>query len=173
MYEPAGAFTTVEDWASEYAGDAAQAQQMFDALTDASLATPVAAGHRTLGRIAWHIVQSVPEMLSTAGLQLDTAVLHQPVPQHAAEIAAAYERVTREAVAALRSQWDAAELARPRDMYGMQWTGAKVLVCLIAHEAHHRGQMSVLMRQAGLVPAGVYGPHKEAWAGMGMEPPAV
>jgi uncharacterized damage-inducible protein DinB len=173
MYEPVGAFATVEDWANEYAGDSQQAQQLFDALTDESLATPVAEGHRTLGRIAWHIVQSVPEMLTTAGLKLDTEVMHQPVPAHAAEIAAAYKRVTAEAVAALRSQWDAAELARPRDMYGMQWTGAKTLLCLIAHEAHHRGQMSVLLRQAGLVPPGVYGPHKEAWASMGLEPPEV
>ena len=40
-------------------------------------------------------------------------------------------------------------------------------------EASVEEQMSVLMRQAGLVPYGVYGPHKEAWATMGMEPPAV
>jgi uncharacterized damage-inducible protein DinB len=166
-------YTTVNDWATEYAQDAAEAQHMFDALTDESLATPVADGHRSLGRIAWHVVQSVPEMLTTAGLQMDTALMHAPVPASAAEIAAAYKRVTAEAVAALRSQWDDAELARPRDMYGMQWTGAKTLLCLIGHEAHHRGQMSVLMRQAGLVPHGVYGPHKEAWSSMGMEPPAV
>jgi uncharacterized damage-inducible protein DinB len=58
-------------------------------------------------------------------------------------------------------------------MYGMQWDGAKVLMCLIGHEAHHRGQMSVLMRQAGLIPHGVYGPNKEAWASMGMEAPGI
>jgi uncharacterized damage-inducible protein DinB len=157
----------------EYSEDSAEAQQLFDALTDESLATRVADGHRSLGQVAWHIVQSVPEMLTAAGVKLDDSAAHQPVPATAREIADAYRRVTAEAAAALRSQWDEQELARPRDMYGMQWTGAKTLLCLIGHEAHHRGQMSVLMRQAGLVPHGVYGPHKEAWASMGMEPPAV
>lgn len=166
-------FETVEDWVKEYEDDSAEAQKMFDALTDASLSTPVAAGHRNLGQVAWHIVQSVPEMLGTAGVQLDAGVLKQPVPSSAGEIAAAYRRVTAEACRALRSQWNAAELSRVREMWGMQWSGAKVLLCLIGHESHHRGQLSVLMRQAGLVPHGVYGPHKEAWASMGMEAPAV
>jgi uncharacterized damage-inducible protein DinB len=166
-------YTTVEDWVREYSEDAAEAQKLFDALTDESLSLRVADGHRSLGQIAWHVVQSVPEMLSAAGVQVDDAVVHQGVPTSAAEIAAAYRRVTAQAAEALRGQWDGAELARVRDMYGMQWDGAKVLLCLIGHEAHHRGQMSVLMRQAGLVPHGVYGPHKEAWAMMGMEAPAV
>ncbi|MDQ3023498.1 MAG: DinB family protein [bacterium] len=166
-------YKTVDDYVTEYAADAQESQKMFDELTDASLRTAVGEGHRDLGRIAWHIVQSVPEMLSTAGVKLDTSVVEQPVPASGSEIAAAYKRVTAEAAAALRSQWDEAELERKRDMYGMQWSGAKVLLCLLGHEAHHRGQMSVLMRQAGLVPHGVYGPHKEAWATMGMEAPAI
>lgn len=166
-------YTTVEDWAREYAEDSAEAQKLFDALTDESLNTRVADGHRSLGQIAWHVVQSVPEMLTAAGLKLDDSVVHQSVPASASEIAAAYRHNAAAAVQALREQWDQAELERVRDMYGMQWSGAKTLLCLIGHEAHHRGQMSVLMRQAGLVPHGVYGPHKEAWASMGLEPPAV
>ena len=35
-------------------------------------------------------------------------------------------------------------------------------------EAHHRGQMTVLMRQAGLTVPGIYGPAQEEWAAMGM-----
>jgi len=45
-----------------------------------------------------------------------------------------------------------------------------VLVSLITHQAHHRGQMTVLMRQAGLKVPGVYGPAREEWAAMGMPP---
>jgi len=36
-----------------------------------------------------------------------------------------------------------------------------VLQTLVVHQIHHRGQMSVLMRQAGLVPPGIYGPTRE------------
>ena len=43
----------------------------------------------------------------------------------------------------------------------------------LSHQTHHRGQMTVLMRQAGLTVPGVYGPAREEWAAMGMEPPTV
>jgi uncharacterized damage-inducible protein DinB len=35
------------------------------------------------------------------------------------------------------------------------------------HQAHHRGQMTVLMRQAGLTVPGVYGPAREERAQWG------
>jgi hypothetical protein len=78
-------YNTVEDFVREYEEDARESQKMFGELTDAALSTPVADGHRTLGRVAWHVVQSVPEMLSTAGVKLDTSVVEQPVPGSAAE----------------------------------------------------------------------------------------
>ena len=55
-------------------------------------------------------------------------------------------------------------------MYGETWKRGVALEMLIRHEAHHRGQMTVLMRQAGLPVHGVYGPSREEWTAMGMEP---
>jgi uncharacterized damage-inducible protein DinB len=53
-------------------------------------------------------------------------------------------------------------------MYGEQWPRGTMLNALIAHQTHHRGQMTVLMRQAGVPVPGMYGPSKEEWAAMGM-----
>ena len=39
---------------------------------------------------------------------------------------------------------------------------------LIKHIVHHRGQVTVLMRQAGIKPFGVYGPPKEDWIHLGV-----
>jgi uncharacterized damage-inducible protein DinB len=40
---------------------------------------------------------------------------------------------------------------------------------IIKHIIHHRGQMTVLMRQAGLKVPGVYGPAREEWEKIGLE----
>jgi uncharacterized damage-inducible protein DinB len=40
-------------------------------------------------------------------------------------------------------------------------------------QADHRGQMTMLLRQADLVVPGVYGPAREDWPSMGMEAPQV
>jgi uncharacterized damage-inducible protein DinB len=44
------------------------------------------------------------------------------------------------------------------------------LYYLIVHEIHHRGQMTVLMRQAGLSFTGIYGPTREEWIKKGQQP---
>ena len=44
---------------------------------------------------------------------------------------------------------------------------------LLFHQTHHRGQMIVLMRQAGLNVPGIYGPAHEEWAAYGMQSPDV
>jgi uncharacterized damage-inducible protein DinB len=58
-------------------------------------------------------------------------------------------------------------------MYGEKWTRGFTLTSLILHQVHHRGQMTVLMRQAGLEIPGLYGPARQEWAAFGMKPPAI
>lgn len=48
-------------------------------------------------------------------------------------------------------------------MYGMKWEKGFTLQILMHHEIHHRGQMTVLMRQEGLKNPGIMGPSKEEW----------
>jgi len=55
----------------------------------------------------------------------------------------------------------------------MDMPKAVTLDLLIKHIIHHRGQMTVLMRQAGLNVPGVYGPSRDEWSQMGMEAPAL
>ena len=50
-------------------------------------------------------------------------------------------------------------------MYGEKWRERKTLGVLVTHQIHHRAQLTVVMRLAGLKVPGVYGPAKEEWAG--------
>ena len=59
------------------------------------------------------------------------------------------------------------------DMYGEMWKKGKTLGVLVTHQIHHRGQLTVVMRLAGLKVPGVYGPAKEEWANYGMKPQGV
>ena len=52
----------------ESSADAAMPGDILRALTDASLLQRVAPESRTLGRLAWHLVQSQTDMLNKAGL---------------------------------------------------------------------------------------------------------
>ena len=148
-------------------------QKILDALTDESLAQPVADDHRTLGRIAWHLAQTIPEMLGKTGLQAEGPAEDAAVPRSASEIAAAYRAASASLTEQLKQHWTDETLEIEDNLYGSPWKRGFTLTALVEHEIHHDGQMSVLMRQAGLKPPGIYGPAHEDWSKMGMEPPTV
>lgn len=148
-------------------------QTMLAGLTDASLVRLAYPGGRTIGRMAWHIAQSLPEMLGRTGLHVTGVGEHDPVPSSAAAIATGYRDASASLVEQIASQWTDATLDEVDDMYGEQWPRGRTLDVLIRHQAHHRGQLMILMRQEGLPVPGVYGPTREEWATFGMDAPEV
>ncbi len=62
---------------------------------------------------------------------------------------------------AVENDWTDQDLNDRVDFFGHQQTKAGVLRFLISHQIHHRGQMTVLMRQADLRVPGIYGPTRE------------
>ena len=166
-------YNTLDEFIGQWQFEAVGTQRLFDALTDASLPQEVHPGGRTLGRLAWHIAQTIPEMMARTGLHVTGVDEHAPAPAHASVIADGYRAAAASLVDEIRARWTNASLAESDDMYGERWTRQQTLGALIGHQAHHRGQMTVLMRQAGLPVHGIYGPAKEQWAQMGMEPPPV
>ncbi|MEX1256739.1 MAG: DinB family protein [Gemmatimonadota bacterium] len=166
-------FTRLESFLGAWTYEAASTQRILDALTDESLEQAVAPGHRTVRRLAWHIAQTLPEMMGKTGLAVSGLGEHDPPPATAQEIAEAYKTAASSLEKELRANWTDATLGEKDDMYGFQWTRGETLGVLLIHQAHHRGQLTVLMRQAGLVVPGIVGPNKEDWAQWGMQPPEV
>jgi len=166
-------FRRIADFEKAWRYESDVTLKMLRALTDASLAQSVGPEDRTLGRIAWHIAVSVGEMMSKTGLKLAGPAEHAPVPASAAEIAKAYEEASRSLLDQVGGGWTDATLAEEDEMYGQRWKRGFTVGALLGHQTHHRGQMTVLMRQAGLKVPGAYGPAREEWAAMGMPAPAI
>ncbi|WP_203247022.1 DinB family protein [Sporosarcina beigongshangi] len=166
-------FKTIEEFFGNWGHESGSTQKVLDLLTNSSLTQEVSPQDRTLGRIAWHVVTTLDEMVSRTGLQFEAASHVAPVPTTATEIADAYRSSSAAMVAAMKEHWTDATLNDMKDMYGEQWSVATILEILVAHQTHHRGQMTVLMRQAGLRVPGIYGPSREEWAEFGGEAPVV
>ncbi|MGD8188710.1 DinB family protein [Brevibacillus ginsengisoli] len=164
-------FVTIQDFVEAWKNNAKGTQRILDTLTDESLSQAVTPQDRTLGRMAWHIVASIPEMLGRTGLTFEAPEHDAPVPATAKEIAEGYRQASEGMLKAIETNWTDATLKETDDMYGEQWPKGLTLTILIEHEIHHRGQMTVLMRQAGLPVPGVFGPSREEWGQYGMEAP--
>ena len=160
-------FSTIQDFINTWSHESDSTVKLLKSLSDESLRQQVYPGGRTLGRLANHLVETLTEMPSK--LQLGIQEEHARFSQ-VAEIVSNYERCSRQLVETLKAKWTDADLKKSNNLYGDEWLNAFSLQVLVMHQCHHRGQMTVLMRQAGLVVPGIYGPAKEEWVSYGMTP---
>jgi len=166
-------FISVLTFLKVWEKEAQSTLKILGALTDDSLKQLVTNQDRTLGRIAWHLVTTIPEMMHRTGLIFESINEDAPLPNSAEEIVHNYREVSNSLVTAITNQWNDQILLEKRDMYGETWPNGSTLSALIDHQIHHRGQMTVLMRQAGLKVPGLFGPSREDWSHMGMKPPRI
>ncbi|HET6229315.1 MAG TPA: DinB family protein [Longimicrobiaceae bacterium] len=157
-------YRKIEDFEKGWTFEAANTRKVLANLSDESLSQPIAEGFNTLGGLAWHLAMALGLMLGQVGLKIDAPARGSAVPAKAQEIADVYDRAASSVAAAVTSGWTDEMLAEEVPIFGQSWPRGLVLSALILHQTHHRGQMTVLMRQAGLPVPGMYGPAKEEMA---------
>lgn len=152
-------YRLVDDFLKEWANASKGTLQVLQAVTDDKLGQSILEGHSTLGWLGWHLVETTGYFGNLAGLTVPMIGQDEPIPLTVGEIVAAYEKAA-EAVNE--------EVAKLSDKDLLTETGLKnpatkgeLLRFLIDHQTHHRGQMTVLLRQAGLPVPPVMGPTKE------------
>lgn len=166
-------FHTVTAFCHTWEPEIERTQKILKHITNASMAQAVNKDGRSLGRIAWHLVTSIPEMMNRTGLKIERPHPDDPVPATAREVFQIYNHAAIALMDQVRSGWTDESLEIMDEMYGERWKRSKTLQALVFHQIHHRGQMTVLMRQAGLQIPGIFGPARQEWAQWGMEPPEV
>ncbi|MGD8306589.1 MAG: DinB family protein [Ignavibacteria bacterium] len=162
-------YNKLSDFLTEWKYESEATLKIFNQLTDAAIKKKFNDNIRTPGRIAWHLVTTIGEMVQRSGLKFDATPEDAPVPATKKEICDEYKRSSNGMISALQNEWNDKSLNEEVNMYEQTWKKGTILTVLIKHQAHHRGQLTVVMRLAGLKVPGVYGPAKEEWANMGME----
>jgi uncharacterized damage-inducible protein DinB len=161
--------TTINDFIQEFEAESAITERVLDTLTDESLRQVVSDNQRTLGQIAWHLVNSI-NYISYLGITYDEPLAQEEAPSSAAEIASEYRRLSQCMLRAIRSQWTDESLKEVIKFGDQDWHIGASLRYSLRHEIHHRGQMTVLMRQAGLRVPDVLGPTRDDWIEKGVKP---
>jgi uncharacterized damage-inducible protein DinB len=164
-------YVTIADFIREWNWEATLTQKVLEGLTDHSLNQKVYPEGRTLGRIVWHFTTNIPEYLAHFGLEVNEVENAKNVPDSAKEIAQTFKQISSYAIKVIEEQWTDESLKEVQTAFGREETNAQILMGLIKHIVHHRGQVTILMRQAGIKPFGVYGPPKEDWIHLGVENP--
>jgi uncharacterized damage-inducible protein DinB len=172
-------YRRLDDFRSHFQEEITDTLKVLRAIPDSAAAQAVAQAHRDLRRLACHLVESLVSLPMEVGLKvdgpaLDSSLLHTgSTPKAMSEIADLYERTAMSLLTELKA-WTDADLLREDTLFGqVVWARGSTLLALELHQAHHRGQMTVLMRQAGLRVPEFYGPVLESFAAMGVPAPVV
>lgn len=158
----------ISDFMSDWKIESEATLKLFRVLTDKSLSQKVWEEGRTLGDLAWHITTSIGEMLGKTGFTNELPQEMESIPTNAAVIVSTYEKASAFVNDTIPAKWKDEDLEKEINMYGENWKNGRTLTVLLTHQIHHRGQLTVLMRQAGLKVPGIYGPAKEEWSAYGM-----
>jgi uncharacterized damage-inducible protein DinB len=165
-------YTTLNEFLGDWAYESDSTLKVIGNITDNAMEQKVTPTGRSLGFLGWHLTESISEMMGRTGLKVFSPDLTSGKwsENNAADLKECYKNASESLVEKLKANWNDNTLQEEDDMYGEKWKRGTTLSILIAHQAHHRGQMTVLMRQAGLKVPGFYGPSYEEWQAMGIEP---
>lgn len=163
-------YHTVEEFLKDRKEEEQNSLKIFAAITEDVKSLKIHENVRSLERLAWHITQTLSEMGKNCGLFENDLLDHLPIPSTLQEITETYINYNTLLVRAVSLKWNDEQLEETVNMYGESWTKGTVLKVINKHESHHRSQMTVIMRMAGLLVPGLYGPSKEEWQSMGIPP---
>lgn len=164
-------FHTLTDFIDVWKEEAKNTEKLLSALTDESLNKELVKGLRTLKQLSWHIIATPEELLGHTGLKIAGAENREEATASVQALIEAHRHVVSSVAHQIQTHWNNKSLHLTDNMYGEEWTRSQSLQILLSHLIHHRGQMTVFMRIAGLKVPGLYGPAKEEWAAFGLKQP--
>lgn len=154
-------YRNLNDFLTEWSQSAEGTKAVLKALEDDKLNQSIVEGHNTLGWLGWHLVNSPVFFMGLIGADLESPYDPDHVPTKASDILEAYEQISQLVMEKAKEQLTDDILVNGVVDFGGPAPKGSVLRMLVSHQIHHRGQMTVLLRQAGLKVPGVMGPTKE------------
>nr|WP_121273089.1 DinB family protein [Pedobacter schmidteae] len=164
-------YRSIEDFIKDWEMETQGTLKVLSAITETTRKEKIHADVRSLGRLGWHLAQTVTEMGYKAQLFAEDELEYILPPSDYMELIDLYQQYCGMLANSVKLKWTDSSLMDQVEMYGEKWERGKILRVLISHQTHHRGQMTVIMRMLGLLVPGIYGPAKEEWAEYGMIAP--
>jgi uncharacterized damage-inducible protein DinB len=153
-------YRKVEDFLADWNQSAKGTLKVIQAITNDKKEYAIIDGHNSLQWLAWHLVSVAGAFGHFAKLQIPAPGPDMPMPETMEEIASYYERII-EAYNTEAPKLMDAQLEEEVPAFGGAMPLGKLLRMVVDHQTHHRGQMTVLLRQAGLSVPPVMGPTAE------------
>lgn len=153
-------YRKINDFRLDWLASVGKTKQVIDAITDETMNQSIEEGHNTLASITWHLTQSAFGI----GRMLEVPVKPPEVeeqPQTAEDLLKHYHNTAESLELGVLQHLKDDMLEDQVHFAGEDMAKGQLLRMIVDHQTHHVGQMTVLLRQAGLKVPGIMGPTKE------------
>ena len=156
-------YRQVNDFIQEWNRNSAGTLSIFEAITEEKKGQSIVDGHSSLEWLSWHLTTAPAYFIGQIGLALETKLNPKDTPTTIQEIIEYYKKITADVKKVVEENLSDEKLQQEVDSHGQPAAIGALLRMMVDHQTHHRAQMQVLVRQAGLPVPGVMGPTKEQW----------
>lgn len=153
-------YRTAQDFIADWQSNSTGTVKVLQSISEDKKHVGIVEGHNSLEWLAWHLVSVAGAFGQFAGLQVPAPGPDMPIPATLAEIAKMYGQIV-EAYTTEAATLTEEQMLEEVQAFGGSMPRGQLLRLLIDHQTHHRGQMTVLLRQADLTVPPVMGPTQE------------
>ncbi|PYF04664.1 putative damage-inducible protein DinB [Ureibacillus chungkukjangi] len=154
-------YRNLNDFIQEWERNCGGTLAIYKAIMDDKKQVAIVEGHSSLESLAWHLTTSPAYFMGQVGFSLNVELNPQNTPATISEIISTYSAVSENIVKLAKENLSDEKLLTEVNSHGHQTPIGALLRMMVDHQTHHRAQMQVLLRQAGLPVPGVMGPTKE------------
>lgn len=157
-------YRNLNDFIQEWQKNCSGTLSILESITDEKKYVSIVEGHSSLESLSWHLTTAPAYFLGLIGLTLDVELNPKNTPATISEIISTYKTVSANVAKVAQENLSDEKLLATVEAHGQATPIGAILRILVDHQTHHRAQMQVLLRQAGLHVPGVMGPTKEDFA---------
>lgn len=154
-------YRNLNDFIHEWENNCAGTLAIFESITDEKKQVAIVEGHSSLESLSWHLTTAPAYFMGQVGLSLDVELNPKNTPATISEIISNYKAASENVVKVVKENLSDEKLLTEVNSHGRLTPIGAMLRLMVDHQTHHRAQMQVLLRQAGLHVPGVMGPTKE------------
>ena len=126
-------YNSIEQFLKDWKYEKESTLKVLSNLTDESLNQKITPDGRSLGFLAWHITQTIPEMMGKTGLKVEGPGFDKDAPASAREIKDSFQKAADSLSDQITKSWKDETLKTEDDMYGEKWAKGLTLFYLMLH----------------------------------------
>lgn len=155
-------YRMINDFVMDWENSCRGTLSVFESITEEKKGFEIVDDHSSLEWLSWHLTTATAYFMGQVGLSLNVELNPSATPNSIKEIISTYKVASEEVVKAVKENLTDEALSGNVDSHGRPTPIGVLLRVMVDHQTHHRAQMQVLLRQAGLNVPSIMGPTKEA-----------